>query len=156
MKVANNPVGMFQKIIHLYEDQLWGPSNLLSSVLPGEDLSPGVMWKGFETNNSPLSGAKIKNARSYTSAPSSSSFLCSCLSTGTNLPFTGMAHVTKYCRSLSVDQFFTVSRATLCSIKFIHFERLKVHHHMFRPMLSSSCVKVIGRANCSLLLLLML
>jgi hypothetical protein len=55
----------------------------------------------------------------------------------------------------SVDKFFLVTCAALCS-KVIHFKSLKVHNYLFRPLWSSSVVKISGPGNCCLLLLLML
>jgi hypothetical protein len=50
----------------------------------------------------------------------------------------------------------TVSRATKSPIKFINFKSLKVHHYMFRPMLSSSGVKIFGEETAVLLLPILL
>jgi hypothetical protein len=54
----------------------------------------------------------------------------------------------------TVDYIFRVSRTTLCSIKFI--KSYSLYDYIFRPMRSSSGVKIIGPGKCCLLLLLML
>jgi len=53
-------------------DRLLGPPTLLSEGYEG--LCPGVKRQGREADHSPPFSAEVKNARSYTSAPNTSSW----------------------------------------------------------------------------------